>query len=136
MSFLLDTNVISETRKRNPDPNVLAWLQGADQKDLYVSVLTIGEPTKAIALHRRRDPGAAAGLAHWLRGIEELFADRIILIDAPIARTWGEVNAERPLPVVDSLLAATAKVRGFTLVSRNVKDVRSTGVVVVNPWDE
>ena len=136
MSYLLDTNVISETRKRQPDPNVLAWLQDADHADLHISVLTIGELTKGIALYRRRDPGAAASLAHWLRGIEELFADRIILIDAPIARMWGEFNAERPLPVIDSLLAATAKVRGFTLVTRNVKDVRSTGAAVVNPWDQ
>ncbi len=136
MSFLLDTNVISETRKRNPDRNVLAWLQAADQAGLFISVLTIGELTKGIALHRRRDPGAAASLAHWLHGIEELFADRIILIDAPIARIWGELNVERPLPVIDSLLAATAKVRGFTLVTRNVKDVQSIGVAVVSPWGE
>ncbi len=135
MSFLLDTNVVSETRKRSPDPRVLAWFEATDQQALHVSVLTIGELAKGIALQRRKDPQAAAGLDHWLRGIEELFSDRVIPIDGPIATAWGELNAERPLPVIDSLLAATAKVRGFTLVTRNVRDVESTGVPVVNPWD-
>jgi predicted nucleic acid-binding protein len=135
LSFLLDTNVVSETRNRAPNPRVLAWLETADQQALHVSVLTIGELAKGIALHRRKDPRAANGLDHWLRGIEELFSDRIIPIDGPIATTWGQLNAERPLPVIDSLLAATAKVRGFTLVTRNDRDVESTGVPVINPWD-
>ena len=135
MSFLLDTNVVSETRKRAPDRNVLAWFDDTDQQDLYISVLTIGELTKGIARRRHREPGAAAGLEHWLRGIEELFSDRVIPIDAPIATAWGRLNAGRPLPVIDSLLAATAEVRGFTLVTRNVKDIKETGVAYLNPWD-
>ncbi len=135
MSFLLDTNVVSETRKRTPDRNVLAWFDDTDQQDLYISVLTIGELTKGIAQRRRRDPRSAAGLEHWLRGIEELFSDRVIPIDASIATAWGNLGAGRPLPVIDSLLAATAKVRGFTLVTRNVKDIEPTGVACLNPWD-
>lgn len=135
MSFLLDTNVVSETRKRTPDRNVLAWFDDTDQQDLHISVLTIGELTKGIARRRHRDPRSAAGLEHWLRGIEELFSDRVIPIDASIATAWGNLDAGRPLPVIDSLLAATAKVRGFTLVTRNVKDIEPTGVPYINPWD-
>ncbi len=134
MSFLLDTNVVSETRKRYPDPKVLSWLQRVNQADLFISVLVIGELVKGIAQLRRRDPQAAASLEHWLRGIEQLFSDRIILIDASIAKTWGDLNADQPLSVIDSLLAATAKVRGLTLVTRNVKDVKVTGVSIINPW--
>ena len=135
MSFLLDTNVVSETRKRTPDRNVLAWFDDTDQQDLHISVLTIGELTKGIARRRHRDPRSAAGLEHWLRGIEELFSDRVIPIDASIATAWGNLDAGRPLPVIDSLLAATAKVRGFTLVTRNVKDIEPTGIPYINPWD-
>ena len=135
MSFLLDTNVVSETRKRTPDRNVLAWFDDTDQQDLHISVLTIGELTKGIARRRHRDPRSAAGLEHWLRGIEELFSDRVIPIDASIATAWGNLDGGRPLPVIDSLLAATAKVRGFTLVTRNVKDIEPTGVAYINPWD-
>lgn len=134
MSFLLDTNLVSETRKRAPDANVMAWFERVDQKDLYVSVLTLGELTKGIARRRRSDPRAAASLGHWLRGIATLFAERVIPIDAPIATAWGELNAVRPLPVIDSLLAATALVHGLTLATRNVKDVQATGARWVNPW--
>ena len=134
MSFLLDTNMISETRRRNPDTAVLAWLDPIDHKDLYISVLTLGELAIGIARLQRKDPSAAAALSHWLQGIEELFADRVIGIDATVAKAWGGLNADRPLPVIDSLLAATAKVHGFTLVTRKVKDVASTGVTVIDPW--
>lgn len=134
MSFLLDTNVVSETRKRAPDTNVLDWLERRDHRELYLSVLTIGELTKGIALRRRRDPRAAASLEHWLRGIDVLFSDRVIPIDVSIAAAWGRLNAERPLPVIASMLAATAMERGLTLVTRNVKDIEATGVAIINPW--
>ena len=135
MRFLLDTNVVSETRKRLPDRNVLDWLEAADQRALFISVLTIGELNQGIARRRRRDPQAAASLHHWLRGIVEFFSERVVAIDAPVAEAWGELNAERPLPVIDSLLAATAHVHGFIVVTRNVKDIEPTGVPVLNPWN-
>ncbi len=134
MSFLLDTNVVSETRRRNPDPNVLAWLQRTDQADLYISVLTIGELTKGVARRARTDPRAAASLDHWLRGIQRMFSDQVIPIDTDVAAVWGRLNAGSPLPVIDSLLAATAKIHGLTLVTRNIRDVVRTGVSHLNPW--
>ena len=135
MSYLLDTNVVSETRKRTPDTNVLAWFDAVDHRDLFVSVLTIGEMIMGIERRRRADPRAADALAHWLNGIESFFADRLVPIDAAIASTWGGLNAARTLPTIDSLLAATAIVKGLTLVTRNVKDVAGTGVSILNPWD-
>lgn len=134
MSFLLDTNVLSETRRRAPDANVLAWLDRADPGELYVSVLSIGEIRKGIETRRRSDAGAAAALDHWLRGLETLFADRLVPIDLEIAETWGALAARGPLPVIDALIAATAQARGMTVVSRNVRDIARAGVEVVNPW--
>ena len=134
MSYLLDTNVVSETRRRTPDPNMLAWFDAVDHRDLFVSVLTIGELTMGIERRRHTDPRTADALAHWLNGIETLFADQLVPIDAAIAATWGGLNAARPLPTIDSLLAATAIVKGLTLVTRNVKDVAETGVSILNPW--
>lgn len=136
MSFLLDTNVISETRKRIPHRSVIAWLQQRDHKELYISVLTIGELAKGIARRRKTDRNVAASLEHWLLGIEELFADRVIPIEPATARAWGELNADQNLAVIDSFLAATAKVYDLTLVTRNVKDIETTGVRYFNPWDQ
>ena len=133
MSFLIDTNVISETRKRAPDARVLAWFRQADQKDLFISVLTLGELVKGVARRARTDPPAAA-LDHWVRGIERLFSDHVIPIDAEIAAAWGRLDAERPLPVIDALIAATARVHGLALVTRNVRDFKRTGVRCINPW--
>lgn len=135
MSYLLDTNVISETRKRVPDANVMSWFRETDEKKMHVSVLTLGEMQKGIARRRAADPHLAANLEHWLRGIEELFADRVIAIDAAVAKTWGEFQADGPLPVIDTLLAATAKVHKMSMITRNVKDVAATGIPIINPWD-
>jgi predicted nucleic acid-binding protein len=134
LSFLPDTNVVSETRKRIPDQKVKAWLEATDAHDLYISVLTMGELAKGIARRRERDPHAAASLVRWLRGMERLYSHRVIPIDRLIAAVWGELNVARSLPVIDSLLAATAKVRGFTLVTRNTKEIATTGVPLINPW--
>ncbi len=111
------------------------WLADADQGDLFISVLTIGELTKGVAKYRRRDPRAAESLGHWLRGIETLFSDRVLPIDGRIATAWGELSAQDPLPVIDSLLAATAQVHGLTVVTRNVGDIALTGVPTLDPWN-
>jgi len=134
LKYLLDTNILSETRRKAPAPQLLDWLDSVDQKDLFVSILTLGELTKGIELRRRSDPRAAASLEHWLQGLEKLFSSHIIGIDAEIAATWGKMNARRTFPVIDSLLAATARVHGLTLVTRNVGDIEDSGVARLNPW--
>ncbi len=132
--YLLDTNVISETRKARADSGVIAFISAADAAVLFVSVLTLGELRKGVAAKRRTDPGAADQLAAWVDGIEATFADRILPIDAATARRWGELSANRSLPVIDTLIAATAMSHSLTLVTRNIRDVDITGVPLVDPW--
>jgi predicted nucleic acid-binding protein len=132
--YLLDTNVISETRRIRADSGVMAFLSAADAAGLFVSVLTLGELRKGVEAKRRTDPVAADQLGVWVDGIETTFADRMLPVDAAVARRWGELSGGRSLPVIDTLIAATAINRGLTLVTRNTRDVESTGVPVVDPW--
>jgi predicted nucleic acid-binding protein len=134
VAYLLDTNVVSETRRKNPDAGVIAFVNQVDSSALYLSVLTFGELRKGIAVKRRLDPAAAKSLSAWTQGLEVGFADRVLGIDIAIARLWGEWSAARPRPVVDSLLAATAVVHRLTLVTRNLRDVQGLPVRVLNPW--
>jgi toxin FitB len=135
VAYLLDTNVVSETRRKNPETGVIAFLNQVDSSALFLSVLTLGELRKGIAAKHRLDPAAAKSLSAWAQGLEIGFADRILGIDAAIARLWGEWSAARSRPVVDSLLAATAVVHGLTLVTRNLRDVYGLPVKVLNPWN-
>ena len=132
--YLLDTNVLSETRRKSPDEKVIAFLTATDPSTLYLSVLTLGELRKGIALEQRTDPSAAVALAAWVDGLEFGFADRILGIDAATVRLWGELSAQRPRPVIDTLLAATAVVHGLILVTRNTSDVEDIDVKLLNPF--
>ena len=132
--YLLDTNVLSETRKRKADAGLMSFLGKAETSTLYISVLTLGELRKGVAVKGRSDSGAAKNLGAWVDGLEYSFAERILGIDAATARLWGEWSAERPRPVVDTLMAATAVSRGMTLVTRNVRDLRGIKVKLLNPW--
>lgn len=134
MGFLLDTNVLSETRKKKPDVGVLKFLQSTEAAELYLSVLTMGEFRKGVLAKTREDADAGRRLSAWVDGLEASFADRILKIDLPIVRLWGEWSSERPRPVVDTLLAATAAVHELTLVTRNLRDVADLLVKTVNPW--
>jgi hypothetical protein len=138
LAYLLDTNVLSETRKRKADPGVMAFLEAADASSLFISVLTLGELRKGIALKKLKgpDPDAAKRLAAWVEGLEFSFADRILGIDAPTAVLWGDWSGERPRPVVDTLLAATASLHKLTLVTRNLRDMRGLPVKLLDPWKE
>jgi predicted nucleic acid-binding protein len=136
VKFLLDTNVIAELRKgARANPHVRAWFESLDSDAIMLSVLTIGEIRRGIENVRRRDPATAKALERWLRRLVAEHRDRILPIDLPVAEEWGRLNVPDPLPVVDALLAATAKVHGLTFVTRNVKDVARTGVELMNPFD-
>jgi predicted nucleic acid-binding protein len=132
--YLLDTNIISETRKLRADSRVTGFLEAANGERLFLSVLTLGELRKGVAARRRTDAETADRLAAWVDEIERNFADRVLPVDAAVARVWGELSAAGALPVVDMLIAATAMTRGLTLVTRNTRDVAMTGVTVLDPW--
>jgi toxin FitB len=134
MSYLLDTNVVSEIR-RGHDRHVRAWAEQVDDIDLHLSVMTLGEIRKGIELLRGRDPQQAEVFAGWLGELQAGFADRIVPLDARVAEQWGRLNATTPRNTVDSLIAATARVHDLTVVTRNTGDFEDCGVPVLNPWD-
>ena len=138
VAYLLDTNLLSETRKKKTDAGVISFLESADASSLFVSVLTLGELRKGIAARKLKDPdpNAAKKLAAWVEGLELSFADRILGIDAATARLWGDWSGQRPRPVVDTLLAATAVLHDLTFVTRNLRDVRGIPVKLLNPWQQ
>jgi toxin FitB len=135
MTYLLDTNVVSELRRRQPDRRVLAWFESVPSARLFLSVLTVGEIRLGIERLRRKDPVRAEGLEWWLRGLRDTYRDHVIDVDAETAQEWGRLNVPDPLPVIDGLLAASAKVRGWTLVTRNTADLARSGVVMINPFE-
>jgi len=132
--YLLDTNVISETRRKNADAHVITFFNSVDPLSLHFSVLSLGELRKGVAIKQQSDPETARQLTAWVDGLELSFADRILGIDANTARLWGELSAQRPRPVIDTLLAATAAVHGLTFVTRNTRDVQDIKVKLLNPW--
>jgi predicted nucleic acid-binding protein len=135
VSWLVDTNVISEIRKGSRgDPGVVRWVTGRHDA-VWLSVLTVGELRRGIESKRRKDEVAARHLDGWLQGLLGSFESRILPVDARVAELWGRLNVPDPRPTIDTLLAATALVHGLTLVTRNVSDVVGTGVKVLNPFD-
>lgn len=135
MSFLLDTNILSELRKgRRASTRVVAWIESVDDEDLWTSVLVIGELRQGVERRRVRDPVTAAHLERWLDTIIESYGDRLLSIDNAVADRWGRMNVPDPLPVIDGLLAATAMTHDLTLVTRNIRDIRRTGVKHLNPF--
>ena len=136
MSFLVDTNVLSELRKgRRCDPRVSRWFSSIPDEQVFLSVLAVGEIRRGIERIRRRDTRSARALDAWLRRLLASHRDRILSVDEAIAEEWGRLNVPDPIPVVDGLLAATARVHGLTLATRNVKDVARTGIPCVNPFE-
>jgi len=133
--FLLDTNVLSELRKgARADANVRRWLENVDENLLFLSVLVTGEIRRGLEAIRQRDLRAAAALERWLDTLVQAHSDRVLPVDAATADEWGRLDARGSLPVVDGLLAATARVHDLTLVTRNVKDVARTGINVLDPF--
>jgi hypothetical protein len=133
--FLLDTNVISELRKgQRCNRNVAAWWATVEGADLYLSVLVLGEIRRGIERARPRDPTRARLLERWLERVYREFSGRILTIDRMVADEWGRISAARNVPVVDALLAASARVHGMTLVTRNVTDVHGLGAATLDPF--
>jgi predicted nucleic acid-binding protein len=133
--YLLDTNIISELRKRQrANANVLAWFQTIDDDELHVSVLLLGEVRTGIERIRSSDPAQAQVLERWLKGLEGTYIDRVLPVTAAIADRWGRLSASDPPPVVDCLMAATAMEHNLTLVTRNIAHVTRTGVKLLDPF--
>jgi predicted nucleic acid-binding protein len=136
VSYLVDTNVISEIRKGSrADRRVARWYDSIGDSDLYLSVLVLGEIRQGLERARARDGAQAAALERWLRDVREAFGARVLPVSQAVAEEWGRMNAVRSLPVVDALMAATAKVHGLTLVTRNVADIVDTGADYLNPFE-
>jgi predicted nucleic acid-binding protein len=139
MSYLIDTNVISELRRKQPDVNVVAWFAARSTQSLFVSVLTLGEIRKGVETLGVESVDAARrqALSDWLEvDLPMFFMGRILSVDLPVTERWGhlQAHARRPLPAIDSLLAATALHHNLTLVTRNVRDFAGFGLSVINPW--
>lgn len=132
--LLIDTDVLSALSKRQRNPNVEAWLSRQRASDLFLSVVTIGEIERGIALQRRQNPDFAATLAAWLDQVLAAYGDRILPFDLAAARRWGELSAALGSDGADLQIAATALEHGLTVVTRNVSDFEPTGVAVLDPF--
>ena len=135
MKYLVDTNVISEVRKGpRCDKSVSAWWTSVAPESIFLSVLTIGEIRKGVENIRRRDARSASTLETWLLQIISHYRDQILPIELDIVEEWGWMSVPNQMPVIDGLMAATAKVRGLTLATRNTADMERAGVSLLNPW--
>lgn len=132
--YLVDTNVISEARRGNAE--AIAWLRAVEPSAIYLSVITLGEVMRGIALKRKSDPRSAAHLEEWLRKLRHDHSGRILPITDQIAVEWGRIAALRPRGDADGLIAASAIVHDLIVVTRNVSDFDDTGASVINPWDQ
>ena len=135
MSYLLDTNVLSELRRKTPDAAVAEWFSRRPASTLYLSVLSLGELRKGV--ESVADTARRSALRDWLEtDLPGFFAGRILNVDVEVADRWGRLVAAagRPLPVIDSLLGATAAQHGLSMVTRNGRDFRDLGLDVIDPW--
>lgn len=135
MSYLIDTNVLSELRRREPNQGVIEWFVQRPATTLYLSVLALGEIRKGIASLANDD--RQLKLLDWLEvELPQFFSGRILSVDAYVADRWGQLNAQmgRPIPAIDSLIAATALTHGLRLVTLNVQDFNYPELDVINPW--
>lgn len=138
MNFLLDTNVVSEAMRKRPNPRVLAWIAAQIEESLFISAITLGELRRGSLLLDNGKKRKA--LFRWIEtGIKAEFADRILAVDTTVMECWADLEtstakAGRRLPVMDSLLAATALAHGLTLATRNLPDFEAAGVALLDPW--
>jgi predicted nucleic acid-binding protein len=131
--YLLDTNVVSELRKPRPHGGVLAWLRSVDDKDLYLSAVTVGEIQAGIELTREQDATKAVEIEAWLEQVAKSY--NLLAMDAATFRVWARLMHRRSDTLIeDAMIAATASVHGLSVVTRNVADFKSFGVPVLNPF--
>ena len=134
MSWLIDTNVISDLRKGDrANDGIRAWFSESSEDELFTSVLVLGEIRRGIESIRRRDTPSALALEQWLDRLTADFGERVLPVDSRVADQWGLLNVPDPVPTVDGLLAATALVHDLVLVTRNVRDAAKTGVRLLDP---
>jgi predicted nucleic acid-binding protein len=132
--FLIDTVTLSELRRRERDPKVVAWFGRQRTTDLFLSVISIGEIERGIARQHTADPGFAGALAAWLDQVLTLYGERVVPFDLRSARRWGNLSASLGNDSADLMIAATALEHGLTVVTRNVSDFEPTGVAVLDPF--
>jgi predicted nucleic acid-binding protein len=131
--YLLDTNVVSELRKSKPHQGVVAWIQAAPEESLYVSAVTVGEIQAGIEITRQQDAAKAKEIEAWLDSVALSYG--VLPADAPVFRRWAQLMHRRPNHhLEDALIAATALVRGLSVVTRNVDDFEPFGVSLINPF--
>ncbi len=133
MSFLLDTNVLSDLRKATTCAGLLEWFDEQPAHQLFLSIVTVGEIRQGVEQLRRRDARQAVHLDRWLNGLTQFYKDRLLYVDGSVIDEWGRMRARRTVPVMDALIASTAKVHGLTLVTRNVRDFSGLGIPLLNP---
>ncbi|MDH4317140.1 MAG: type II toxin-antitoxin system VapC family toxin [Desulfobulbaceae bacterium] len=140
MNYLLDTCVISELVKKNPNANVVKWISEVDENNLFISVLTIGEIHKGI--EKLSETKKKLSLHNWVNyDLTERFKNRIIDFDLHTATTWGKTQASsellgKAMPAIDGLIAATGIAYELTIVTRNTKDMEVSGVNLIDPWEK
>ena len=134
--FLLDTNVVSELRKAQADPAVVAWARSVPAYKLYISAITLLEIETGILRLERRDPEQAAPLRNWLEvHVMSAFAGRVLSVDGAVARRCARLHVPDRSNECDALIAATALVHDMTVVTRNTRDFAFSGAPVLNPWE-
>jgi predicted nucleic acid-binding protein len=134
--YLLDTVVLSELRKRERHAGIIRWLRGKDADALFLSAITIGEVERGVARQRVQNPVFAEALGAWLDHTIQTYPDRILPVDTPVARRWGQLCSRIGHGSADLLIAATALEHGLSVVTRNVRHFTPTGVAVENPFTD
>ncbi|MEV0649258.1 type II toxin-antitoxin system VapC family toxin [Phytomonospora sp. NPDC050363] len=135
MRYLLDTNVLSELQRPKPDDELIKWFDEVEERWMCTSVIVIGEIKRGIESLRRRDPAQAARRDPWYDDLVAWGSERLLPVTLPIMVDWARMSVPDPLPALDGLIAATARVHDLAVVTRNVADFKRAGVAIVNPFD-